>query len=125
MILLLIGGDVVQKAVAQLTGGPNSSFTPVVFSFGWVTYAFNSVATAVGDGTFIPLPDYPGTFVNVGSKDRRENKSWVIGRLIRDLELKVERDTVNPDSLESALLVTVFRACYRTPEAHSITIQGI
>ena len=32
-ILLIIGGDVVQRAIAQLSGG---RLTPVSFSFGWV-----------------------------------------------------------------------------------------
>ena len=35
-ILLIVGGDIVQKAIAQLTAGPIPHFTPVSFSFGWV-----------------------------------------------------------------------------------------
>ena len=35
-ILLIIGGDIVQKAIAQLTAGPVPRLTPVSFSFGWV-----------------------------------------------------------------------------------------
>ncbi len=35
-ILLLIGGDIVQAAIAQLSAGPVSGLTPVSFSFGWV-----------------------------------------------------------------------------------------
>ena len=35
-ILLLIGGDVVRVAVAQLCVGPVPYLTPVTFSFGWV-----------------------------------------------------------------------------------------
>lgn len=113
-ILLLLGGNVVQKAVAQLTGGRHTIFTPVVFSFGWVAYAVNSVATAVGDGTFLPRPDYPGCVITVGSGkkigsgDRRDNQSWVLGRLIRDLELRVERSVVDKKLLNSGLMVTIF-----------------
>lgn len=36
--LMIIGGDIVQKALAQGTG--LWYFTPVCFSFGWVSYAF-------------------------------------------------------------------------------------
>src|SRR4051812_48642695 len=36
-ILLLIGGDIVQKAIAQLVG--RWRVTPAAFSFGWVSYA--------------------------------------------------------------------------------------
>ena len=35
-ILLIIGGDVVQVAIAQLCAGPVPGLTPVSFSFGWV-----------------------------------------------------------------------------------------
>ena len=36
-ILLIIGGDIVQVAIAQLCGGPIKYLTPVSFSFGWVS----------------------------------------------------------------------------------------
>ncbi|KAI0891846.1 hypothetical protein F4806DRAFT_481503 [Annulohypoxylon nitens] len=108
-VLLLIGGDVVQKAIAQGTGGRHDIFTPVVFSFGWVSYAFNSVAGAIGDGTFLPPPDCPATVINVTSGDRRQNQSWVLGRLLRDLELKVEEETTETER-DSGLLVTVYKA---------------
>lgn len=35
-ILMIIGGEIVQVAIAQLCCGPIPSFTPVSFSFGWV-----------------------------------------------------------------------------------------
>ena len=35
-ILLIIGGEVVQVAIAQLCAGPVPSLAPVTFSFGWV-----------------------------------------------------------------------------------------
>jgi hypothetical protein len=35
-ILLLVGGEVIQAAMAQLCGGPVPHLTPVSFSFGWV-----------------------------------------------------------------------------------------
>ncbi|KAI1090446.1 hypothetical protein F5B19DRAFT_463090 [Rostrohypoxylon terebratum] len=108
-VLLLIGGDVVQKAIAQGTGGEHDLFTPVVFSFGWVSYAFNSVAGAIGEGTFLPPPDCPATVINVSSGDKRQNQSWVLGRLLRDLELKVEEETTETER-DSGLLVTVYKA---------------
>lgn len=114
-VLLLLGGDIVQKAVAQLTGGRHDVLTPAVFSFGWVAYAVGSIATAAGDGSFLPKPDYPGYVVTVrnpknkvGSGDHRENQSWILGRLLRDLELAVERGKGN-DLLKSGLMVTVYK----------------
>src|SRR6218665_925168 len=72
-LLLLIGGEVVQKAIAQLVGlrvphhsklhnekDDNAYFftlTPVAFSFGWVAYAFNSLIAVFGNGNLMPEPD--------------------------------------------------------------------
>ncbi len=44
-ILLLLGPETVQGAVAQLTG---RRITPVAFSFGWVAYASRALLSAVG-----------------------------------------------------------------------------
>lgn len=109
-VLLLIGGDVIQKAIAQVT--KKSPFTPVVFSFGWVSYAFIAVSSAVGDGTYLPRPEYPAKVLNIRSGDMRDNDSWVIGRLIRDLEIDVENKIkmVNNKHLETSLLITIFQA---------------
>ena len=38
-ILLIIGGDVVRVAIAQLCAGPVPNLTPVSFSFGWVIFS--------------------------------------------------------------------------------------
>ncbi|KID86050.1 hypothetical protein MGU_06742 [Metarhizium guizhouense ARSEF 977] len=92
-ILLLIGGDIIQKAIAQLACNAPPSvpyFTPVIFSYGWVSYAFISVANAFGSADYFPKPDYPATVVTVASGDRRENQSWIIGRLLRDLEREID-----------------------------------
>ncbi|KAG9237340.1 hypothetical protein BJ875DRAFT_481369 [Amylocarpus encephaloides] len=85
-VLLLIGGDIVQKAVAQSTGGklPTDNLnlrliTPIVFSFGWVSFSFNAVASALGDGTYLSPPDYPGYVITISSGDTRQNQSWVLG----------------------------------------------
>lgn len=94
-VLLLIGGDIVQKAIAQLVGG--SRITPVAFSFGWVSYAFIAVGSAFGDGTLMPLPDFPCTVINLFSGNARQNESWVIGRLLRDLELEYNSELAKGD----------------------------
>jgi hypothetical protein len=87
-VLLLIGGDIVQKAIAQLVG--RWTVTPAAFSFGWVSYAFMAVSSALGDGTLMPLPDIPCRVINLKTGNYRQNESWVIGRLLRDLELEFE-----------------------------------
>lgn len=67
-LLMLVGGDIVQKALAQLVGvhlpllpgrstSPSCYMTPVAFSFGWVAYAFSSLASIFGDHRLMPAPD--------------------------------------------------------------------
>jgi hypothetical protein len=62
-LLLLVGGDIVQKAIAQLVGfsirkwpGKSSSrvsIVPVAFSFGWVACGFSHLLSAIGDRKLI------------------------------------------------------------------------
>ncbi|KAI0203079.1 hypothetical protein F4808DRAFT_51558 [Astrocystis sublimbata] len=94
-LLLLIGGDIVQKAIAQLVGyrirlpGGTSrtvSVAPVAFSFGWVAYAFLSLLSAIGEMRLMPASDYPCLMVNCSNGFIRESNSWVLGRLLRDHE---------------------------------------
>lgn len=80
-VLLIIGGDIVQKALAQTAGG---LFTPVCFSFGWVAYSLTALVGIVGDGRLLPEPDYPVKVFNLQSGYARENKNWIIGRILRD-----------------------------------------
>jgi hypothetical protein len=82
-VLLILGGDVVQRALAQLSGGP---LTPVAFSFGWVAYAITALLTAVGENKLMPLPDSPGFVINSKSCYTRTNNSWILGRILRDYE---------------------------------------
>ncbi|KAK0189969.1 hypothetical protein F5146DRAFT_1053382 [Armillaria mellea] len=98
-ILLIIGGDIVLKALAQLSG---RSFTPIAFSFGWVAYSFNTLMSVFGDGRLVPAPDYPAKVVNAGNGYARDSKSWVIGRLLRDSERP------RPESI--GMNITVFKA---------------
>lgn len=83
-VLLIIGGDIIQKALAQLSGG---TIVPVAFSFGWVAYSFSTVMSVVGDGRLMPAPDYLAKVINAESGYKRDNKSWVLGRLLRDYEM--------------------------------------
>lgn len=95
-VLLLIGGDIVQKACAQLSCGDRGTFipTPVAFSFGWVAYAFGALMSAFGDGSLMPAPDLTSFVVTVNGQFKT-NESWVLSRLIRDLELENARFEVD------------------------------
>ena len=92
-ILLIIGGDIIQKAIAQLAGRRTA---PVAFSFGWVSYSFGALLSVWGDGELLPRPDCASIVVNRKSGNTKRNESWVIGRLIRDLEMEyVTKDHYN------------------------------
>ncbi|KAG0648297.1 hypothetical protein D0Z07_5528 [Hyphodiscus hymeniophilus] len=103
-VLLIIGGDIVQTALAQTTGG---WFTPVCFSFGWVAYSFTALINIIGDGRLLPQPDYPVKVFNLDSGYTRENKNWVIGRLLRDNEAFVSKDQVLGND---ALRISIYEA---------------
>ncbi|KAM7194863.1 hypothetical protein V8F33_007061 [Rhypophila sp. PSN 637] len=93
-ILMVIGGDVVQKALAQGTG---KLYTPVCFSFGCVAYTFTALVGIMGDGRLLPTPDYPVKVFNLKSGYCKENRNWVLGRILRDLETQVVKELPGPD----------------------------
>ncbi|KAF7503288.1 hypothetical protein GJ744_004010 [Endocarpon pusillum] len=104
-LLLLIGGDIVQKAIAQLVGYTIEPFgkhtlsigvTPIAFSFGWVAYGFTNLLSAVGEKRLMPPVDCPSIIVNCSNAFIRENRSWALGRLLRDHETRHEVDSTNP-----------------------------
>lgn len=99
-ILMIIGGDVVQKALAQLSG---PRFVPVAFSFGWVSYSFSAVFAVFGDGCLMPSPSRPSTLINARSGYARTNQSWVLDRFLRGVESSDE-------PTRAALCVSVYRA---------------
>ncbi|KAB2571750.1 hypothetical protein DBV05_g9574 [Lasiodiplodia theobromae] len=84
-MLLLLGGDVISRALAQLSG-TESFVTPVAFSFGWVGFAVTALLSAIGENKLMPAPDTSCQVINGHSAYARTNTSWVIGRLVRDFE---------------------------------------
>jgi hypothetical protein len=108
-LLLLIGGNIVQMAITQLVGyctcrnghqspsklGPRRflplcvPLTPVAFSFGWVALSVNLLLSSVGDKKLLPAPERSAMVINCANAYQRDNKSWVLERLLRDHELAV------------------------------------
>ncbi|KAI0322982.1 hypothetical protein OF83DRAFT_1029326, partial [Amylostereum chailletii] len=91
-ILMIIGGDLVQRAVAQLAGAGPFFLTPVAFSFGWVSYSLNALLSSVGDGRLMPPADTPSIIVNAKNGYIRTNQSWVLGRLLRDHRTRHDKE---------------------------------
>lgn len=112
-ILMVIGGDVVQKALAQGTGV--WYFTPVCFSFGWVSYAFMALINIIGHGRLLPDPDYDVKVFNLESGYARDNKNWVVGRILRDIETTLSQEQPLADD---AIRISVFKA---TPNRNGLT----
>lgn len=83
-ILSLIGGHIVQRAVAQLSGHP-SHITPVAFSFGWAGYALNTAFSITRKGRLMPPPEYDCIVVSMNTQVSIRNKSWILARLVRDI----------------------------------------
>ncbi|EXM15006.1 hypothetical protein FoTM2_013251 [Fusarium oxysporum f. sp. vasinfectum] len=101
-LLLLIGGDIVQKAIAQLIGceihiptrrHPGLSIAPVAFSFGWVAFGFSNLLSAIGERRLMPAAEYSSIVVNCSNGFARETRSWVLSRILRDHEMKFEVDS--------------------------------
>ncbi|RDW85936.1 hypothetical protein BP5796_04261 [Coleophoma crateriformis] len=104
-LLLLIGGDIVQKAIAQLVGytirpfgknGMSIGIAPVAFSFGWVGYGFTNLLSIIGEKSLMPPADGVALLVNCSNAFSRVNQSWALGRLLRDHEASHEVDATDP-----------------------------
>jgi hypothetical protein len=91
LALRLVGGDIIQKALAQFVGpvkltksGPTCYLAPVAFSFGWVGYAFIALMSSIGNNNLMPEPDCFAKVINCENAYSRTNRSWVLGRILRD-----------------------------------------
>lgn len=106
-LLLIIGGDIVQTALAQTAGG---WITPVCFSFGWVAYSFSTLVHVLGDGRLLPPPDFPVKVFNLKTSYVRENKNWVVGRILRDNELFLNKKHQHAGN---GIRISIYRALGR------------
>ena len=83
-ILLIVAGDIVGEALDQLSG---QTISPVVFSFGWVSFAVSAFMTAIGVHQLL-TPSKKNKSkdkaVNIKSGKVTENRSWVLDRMLRD-----------------------------------------
>ncbi|KAI9737532.1 MAG: hypothetical protein M1834_009687 [Cirrosporium novae-zelandiae] len=99
-LLLIIGGDVIQKSLGQLSG---HVLTPVTFSFGWVAYAYSVLLAVFGNQKLMPEADYSAEIINCDTGYKRSNESWVLGRIVRDIEYWLDAE---PKREVEALLVS-------------------
>ena len=91
---LIVGGDVVHRAVAQLAG-TRIGFLPfalVAFSLGWVAYSTAALKTVLEDDHLFPSPEGDSVYINADSGYMCENRSWVLSRLLHDEEHALARE---------------------------------
>lgn len=130
-VLLILGGDVIQLALATLAG---RMVTPVAFSFGWVAYSISALLSAIGENRLVQCePEVSMLAINLKSGYCRANKSWLLARVMKTYEFwmpaevrkvlqnpRVYKDeeagkllpggtvTVAPEGGEAALCVSVY-----------------
>lgn len=51
-----------------------------------MAYSFTTLVGVIGDGRLLPPPDYPVKVFNLETAYVRENKNWILGRVLRDNE---------------------------------------
>jgi hypothetical protein len=80
-VLLIVGSDVIQLALANLTGG---IVMPIAFSFGWVAYAIVAALRAISDNRLIGCASEISFIVfNLRSSHSRNNQSRLLRRLVK------------------------------------------
>ncbi|KAJ9656270.1 hypothetical protein H2201_008592 [Coniosporium apollinis] len=83
MTALALSYEIVQQSLAQLSG---SYLAPVSFSFGWPVYALKLLWASINNNRLMPEPDIACIAINTSNGITRQNKSWVLGRVLRDYE---------------------------------------
>ena len=57
-------------------------------SFGWLLYPVTALSSLLGTGRLSPAVDVDSLVINVKSGYARKNKSWILGRFLRDWDYK-------------------------------------
>lgn len=123
LVLIITGGDVVHRAIAQLSSaqlGP-IPFVPVSFSFGWVAYSLRTLLSAVGDDRLMPDSDYPCKVINAKTGYTRPSRSWVLGRFVRDHM----SSNINDDGLTVVFYETSKLKEMGTPDRDWVYYSGV
>lgn len=84
-VLMILAGDIVGAALENLSG---PTITPVVFSFGWVSYAHRAFTNAIALQSLLtpPNPDQTDYVVDCGTGRVRVNRSWLLEKALKDSE---------------------------------------
>ncbi|KAF2865618.1 hypothetical protein BDV95DRAFT_251293 [Massariosphaeria phaeospora] len=87
--LFLLGDDVLHKALAVAAPDLASPLLPM--STGWLKYMLSALQAVVsGTRDLLPEPEIDATLINMRSGHGRRNHSWLLSRLIGDMEKSYE-----------------------------------
>ncbi|KAL1602516.1 hypothetical protein SLS60_005932 [Paraconiothyrium brasiliense] len=91
-ISMVIGEPILHTAFAVTTAEVcNTEFIFVPLSFGWLSHAVNSLLPVLaGVRGLMPEPESDCQIVNMKSGKSRKNKSWILSRMLRDLEKETD-----------------------------------
>ena len=106
--LFVVGGDVIHKALAQCTRDTDDP-RDVAFGFGWLQYAISSLLPVVsGQRKVLPAPEiHDMQVMNMNAGHARINHSWVLSRLLRDLEKQVDSKSGKVGGLSVTVIDTM------------------
>ncbi|KAF2443523.1 hypothetical protein P171DRAFT_495283 [Karstenula rhodostoma CBS 690.94] len=125
-IFMVIGEPVLRTALAVATTEYlDTKSTGLPLSFGWLSYAVISlVPVFAGVRGVMPEPEIDCSIVNMESGRSRKNKSWMLARLVRDLE-KAAGVTVAGLKISIYDAGKPFKSTLLGPKLHIITDNTI
>ncbi|KAF1938369.1 hypothetical protein EJ02DRAFT_457933 [Clathrospora elynae] len=86
-LFMILGPEIVHKALAITTASPRND-SPFL-SCGWLSYSLSTLLTALsGTPGMLPKPELDSKVMNLTSGHCRTNTSFLLSRLLRDLELE-------------------------------------
>lgn len=100
-ILLIVAGDIVGEALAQLSG---PTVVPVVFSFGWVSYAHKALVNAIGLRRLLKPKDNSvkgsSCMVDIDTGKKFDNRNVLFKQVLDDWEFWKPREVKEDDRRE-------------------------
>jgi hypothetical protein len=89
-LAMLMGEPILSKALAVTTANPRQDSPQ--FGCGWLSWSFSAILSALADSTdLLAKPENACKVVNLKSGHPRANTSFVLSRLLRDLEAQHAR----------------------------------
>ncbi|KAF2243460.1 hypothetical protein BU26DRAFT_118097 [Trematosphaeria pertusa] len=103
-VFMALGDPILRQALAVITGSSENSDYALPLSFSWLNYMLSALTNVFsGQRGLMPDPELDCTLMNMQSGESRKNRSWLLSRLVRNLEKQAGCGT-------SGLSVSIFYA---------------